>query len=113
MAVPLLHRSDASIAALGPWEPARRYWRGNDPEFDVVARSVDGTKVLVGEVKWDTRGRNVSTSRSYPSPFGLDAIPGIETLEPVRIVFAPAGSQSSDNDGFHTLNAQTVLSVLR
>ena len=112
MAVPLLHRSDSPIAALGPWEPAQRYWRGNDPEFDVVARSVDGTKVLVGEVKWDTTGRKVTPSRTSPSPIGLDSIPGIETREPVRVMFVPEGSRSSDNDGFYLLDARTVLSVL-
>ena len=111
MAVPLLHRSDSSIAALGPWEPARRYWRGNDPEFDVVARSVDGTKVLVGEVKWDTTGRKAPSSWSNLPSVSLDALPGIETLEPVRVMFVPEGSRSSDN-GFHLLDARTVLSVL-
>ena len=52
MAVPLLHRSDTTLAEIGPWEPAQRYWRGNAPELDVVARSVDGRRLLVGEVEW-------------------------------------------------------------
>ena len=49
MAVPFLHVNDGPLADLGPWEPARRYWHGNDPEYDIVARSVDGARVLVGE----------------------------------------------------------------
>ena len=44
MAVPFLHRADCSLADLGPWEPAQRYWRRNEPEYDVVARSVDGRR---------------------------------------------------------------------
>ena len=52
MSVPMLHRSDLSLARYGPFEPARRYWHGNAPEYDVVALSVDGRRVLVGEAKW-------------------------------------------------------------
>ena len=52
MAVPLLHRADTPLADLGPFEPAQRYWRGNAPERDVVARSIDGRRLLVGEAKW-------------------------------------------------------------
>ena len=55
MAVPLLHRSDTTLAGLGPWEPAQRYWRGDAPELDVVARSVDGRRLLVGEVEWSMK----------------------------------------------------------
>ena len=59
MAVPFLHRADCSLADLGPWEPAQRYWRRNEPEYDVVARSVDGRRLLVGEAK--------STQRPLPA----------------------------------------------
>ena len=51
MAVPFLHRSASPLADLGPWEPAQRYWRRNEPEYDVVARSVDGRRLLIGEAK--------------------------------------------------------------
>ena len=47
--VPYLHRVVPAIAGLGPFTPAQRYWRGNDPELDIVARSVAGSDVLVGE----------------------------------------------------------------
>ncbi|MSQ01539.1 MAG: hypothetical protein EXR71_06555 [Myxococcales bacterium] len=40
------------------WGPASRWW-GNGPsgplEFDVVAESLDGRSVLVGEAKWTAR----------------------------------------------------------
>jgi AAA+ ATPase superfamily predicted ATPase len=32
--------------------PARRYWAGGGPEWDVVAEAVDGSALLVGEAKW-------------------------------------------------------------
>ena len=34
------------------WGPARRYWRGSGPEWDVVALSDDGRRLLLGEVRW-------------------------------------------------------------
>ena len=68
MAVPLLHRTDTPLGALGPFDPAQRYWRGNAPERDVVARSVDGRRLLVGEVKWTATARPVSgIGRSRPT----------------------------------------------
>src|SRR5215207_4280523 len=36
----------------GPWSPAQRWWQGNQPEWDVVASSVEGDRLLLGEVKW-------------------------------------------------------------
>ena len=35
-----------------PWLPARRYWRGNEPEWDIVAESLDKKRILLGECKW-------------------------------------------------------------
>lgn len=52
LAVPCLHRGDNALSRLGPWEPARRYWRGKGPEWDVVASSLDGKRLLLGEAKW-------------------------------------------------------------
>src|SRR6185295_17539067 len=37
------------LGKLGPWGPAARWWSRNEPEWDLVARSVDGRSVLVGE----------------------------------------------------------------
>lgn len=39
----------------GPWGPTARWWRGHEPEWDVVSRSVDGETLLLGEVKWTGR----------------------------------------------------------
>jgi hypothetical protein len=50
-----LHEIDPGISPLGPWEPASRAWGGNGPEWDVVARSLDGKQLLLGEVKWSEK----------------------------------------------------------
>ena len=45
------------IGGIG-WGPASRWWgngRGGPIEFDVVAESLDGESVLIGEAKWASR----------------------------------------------------------
>ena len=49
-AVPRLDFSRRS--GVGPFGPAARYWRGNGPEWDVVAASLDADALLLGEAKW-------------------------------------------------------------
>src|SRR5262249_11545085 len=39
-----------SVSQLDDWSTASRWWRGNDPEWDVVAESLDRTRLLLGEV---------------------------------------------------------------
>ena len=39
----------------GPWGPALRYWKGHGPEWDLVAESIAGDALLLGEVKWSER----------------------------------------------------------
>jgi AAA+ ATPase superfamily predicted ATPase len=41
-----------AIGAAGELGPARRWWRGNDREWDLVAESLDGKHLLLGEAKW-------------------------------------------------------------
>jgi hypothetical protein len=40
---------------MGSFGPCRRWWRGNAPEWDLVAESIDGRRLLLGEVKWSAR----------------------------------------------------------
>ena len=111
MATPFLHRSESALAGLGPWEPAQRYWRRNEPEYDVVARSVDDRRLLVGEAK--------STSQPLPAAalrFRPDAppVPDAAGLEIVPAVFAPRGAEgASAGSGVHVVDARTVFGVLR
>ena len=111
MAVPFLHRTVSPLADLGPWEPAQRYWRRNEPEYDVVARSVDGRRLLIGEAKSASRPLSAAAFRFRPSP---PAIPGVGELEIVPVVFAPLGAADPAVDtGVHVIDARTVFDVLR
>lgn len=111
MAVPMLHRADIPLAHLGPWEPAQRYWRGNDPEFDVVARSVDGKRLLVGEVKWSRQAQ--ATSRAVPRG-PQPALPYAADCEIVHAMFVPNATVGLDEEsGTYLVDAETVMRVLQ
>jgi len=111
MAVPMLHLADTPLARLGPFEPAQRYWRGNDPELDVVAFSVDGERLLVGEAKWSAKAS--SGSESAPRP-NIGALSGIADAEVVQTLFVPdAAVAPAGAEAFNVIDAKTVMNVLR
>ncbi len=43
------------FSGAGPWGPALRYWKGNGPEWDLVAGAIAGDALLLGEVKWSEK----------------------------------------------------------
>ena len=110
MAVPLLHRTDTPLADLGPFEPAQRYWRGNAPERDVVARSIDGRRLLVGEAKWTATAGLVSRIGRQQQAVDL---PGATSSEIVHVLFVPDAREAETGAGVVTVNAGTVMAVLR
>ena len=111
MAVPFLHRAGSALADLGPWEPAQRYWRRTEPEYDIVARSVDGRRLLIGEAKATSRPVSPASLRFRPS---ASQIAGVGDLEIVPVVFAPLGTTGpAVESGMHVVDARTVFGVLR
>ena len=116
MAVPVLHRVDASIAALGPWRAARRYWRGNDPELDIVAMSVDGERMLIGEVKWPQAPLRAPEAAAAVTRLRVAArgLPWAREADVIHALFVPEASAgvSADAD-VHVVDARAVLSSLR
>ena len=110
MAVPLLHRADTPLANLGPFEPAQRYWRGNAPEYDVVARSIDGRRLLVGETKWPAAvGVVLRIGRQRQA---VD-LPGATNSQIVHVQFVPDAREVETSAGVVTVDASTVMAVLR
>ena len=116
MAVPVLHRVDASIAALGPWPAARRYWRGNDPELDVVARSVDGERLLIGEVKWSLAPLRAPEAAAAVTRLRVATrgLPWAREADVTYALFVPevTSGLALDADA-HVVDARAVLSALR
>jgi len=103
----------AAVPALvpGPWGPAARWWRGAEPEWDVVAESVDGKRLLVGEAKWwsdrppaqaDLR-RLARALRARPLP------PAGREREVERVLFLPEGT--GEVEGVRIVAGQEVLGL--
>ena len=63
----------SSLSKYGPWSPAGRYWHGKGPEWDVVALSRNGKRLLLGEVKWtDKPASDALVRRTIAHFHGLD-----------------------------------------
>ena len=90
--VPRLPEGSA-LGRLGPWGQASRWWHGAQPEWDVVSEAIDGSRVLLGEVKWSARPfdrkalepalRDLSVKPAPPLP------PRLAGAELVRALFVP------------------------
>ena len=109
MSVPMLHRADIPLARHGPFEPARRYWHGNAPEYDVVALSVDGRRMLVGEAKWSAKeGAGVSRA---DVPGRSVTLPGATGAEVVHALFVPDAIDAGTE--VDVVDARTVMALLK
>ncbi|MEM8933709.1 MAG: hypothetical protein AAGE94_21140 [Acidobacteriota bacterium] len=94
----------------GPWGMARRWWRGQQPEWDLVAESIDGERLLLGESKGAARPVDFRTlerharrvaERSVPTG---PAAPGARRA--VRMLFVP----EIDAEAHHRLGTDPAIS---
>lgn len=84
---------ETALGALGPWGPASRWWQKDAPEWDVVAESIDGERLLLGEAKWSAKpfdaralaqaAGELANREAPPLP------PRYENLKVVRALFVP------------------------
>ena len=100
MSTATLHRAETPLRGYGPFESGQRYWRGGEPELDVLARSVDGRRLLVGEAKW-----SASPARGS---IDVDHVPGTSGMAVIPVLFAPEGA-----GGSNVIDARMVLEALR
>lgn len=100
--VPLLG-DDSTLGRLGPWGPASRWWHGAEPEWDVVAESLDGRRVLVGEARLSARSPEEEARRlaGRPTPF--------EGRDVVRALFVPRVEDGVGPAGVVTVGAAQVV----
>ena len=97
------------------WLPARRYWHGNGPEWDIVARTAAGDKVLLGEVKWSVGASSPHAVREAMGALtgkGLPPLRDLSGVEIVRAVFV-AGAKPGRLQGVQIVNAEQVLGACR
>ncbi|HET7504535.1 MAG TPA: ATP-binding protein [Kofleriaceae bacterium] len=71
-----------SVPRLGEWSSSSRWWRGNEQEWDVVAESIDRTKLLLGEVKLRASQHDLDNLVRRPLP----TFAGTRSI--VRVLFA-------------------------
>ena len=96
-------------AQWGPWGPAARWWHGNQPEWDVVSESIDGQRVLIGEVKWSDRPfdradlvpllRDLAAKPAPPLPGRLSGTQLVRALFVPEIVGNPNLVSARQEDG--------------
>jgi AAA+ ATPase superfamily predicted ATPase len=86
-------RSPSTLARLGPWGPAARWWKGNEPEWDIVAESIGGKRLLLGEVKWSARPQSARDLESLTRQLETRRPPSLpgrySKHEIVRALFVP------------------------
>jgi hypothetical protein len=108
-----------ALGKLGPWATGRRWWRGNEREWDLVSTSLDSERVLLGEVKWSgkvfRRERvhgEVARLIDKPAPDAPGAgAPG----RFVRALFVPEAAQDAPRkwNAAHIIDGTTILALPR
>ncbi len=102
-----------------PWGPARRYWRGDGPEWDVVAAPMEGNALLLGKTKWSDRPvplEEVERAARELMAKGLPAESWAADRSVVYVVFVPELRQPippSRRRTFRVVTAKDVLAALR
>lgn len=117
LSVPCLHNIDA-LSAFGPWGPAGRYWKGNGPEFDIVSLSMDGTSLLLGEVKWSATpftSRQLEQVQKELFSKGIPKEHWSKNKQVVYALFVPdiADVDLSKNNLIHVIKGKDVLDTQR
>lgn len=84
---------ETMLGRLGPWGPASRWWHGAEPEWDAVSESLDGSRVLLGEVKWSSRAFDRRALEQALKALAVKPVPPLPSrlarAELVRALFVP------------------------
>ena len=99
--------------------PASRYWAGAGPEWDVVSEALDGSALLLGEVKWiDGEPSATAVEHAARELFLKGALPlrrldGATVHHVIFVSRKPRGKLRLAMPNVHVLDANDVLGVLR
>ena len=113
--VPHLPRSLGAVRRGGPWGPASRWWHGNAPEWDVVSDSLDGRRLLLGEVKWSHRPMASEKLAAALAALKSRAPPALPSRyakrQHVRVLFVSAieGKRPRPPPDLHIVTAADVM----
>ena len=96
--------------------PAKRYWGGSGPEWDVVAETADGQALLVAEAKWSSaRAAGASLLDAHAALVRKGLGPFGERRSVLRALFVPEmprRSSSSLPADVRVIDARTVIAAL-
>jgi len=77
---------------MGDGAPARLFWHGEGPAWDLVSQTFEGRCVLLGEIKWPDGPVEVPKLRSLAGTLltkGIPAVKGLRDKEVLQVVFVP------------------------
>jgi AAA+ ATPase superfamily predicted ATPase len=102
----------------GGWEPARRFWHGEGPEWDAVSQTLDKRCVLLGEVKWSERAVDLPKLRTLAKTLltkGIPPVKGLRNKDLLHVVFVPEITVNTpvEIDGVHVVTGAQVLNEMR
>jgi len=109
-AIPELARG--ALARHGAWQPARRYWRGDEPEWDLVADAIKGPRTLVGEAWFSRRLVAADSLRREAARLAGRQLPAATAgRDVVRALFVPAIAKRVPRliDGVHIVTLGDLL----
>jgi hypothetical protein len=107
----------ARVPHLGDWGSSASFWRANDPEWDIVAQSIDGRRLLLGEAKWSEREMSSAALARWARELISKRPPALGALaryELTRALFVPrlaAGARRPE--GVIVLTAKDLLALPR
>lgn len=100
----------------GQYLAAARFWHGSGPEWDVLAWSDDGSRLLVGEAKWTDKATNqASVDRALRSLLGKGVpVAGLGPERVQHVLFVPElpARKPKVPPGVSMIDAESVLRAL-
>jgi AAA+ ATPase superfamily predicted ATPase len=107
----------AALREKGNFEPAKRFWHGEGPEWDVVSQTLDERSVLVGEVKWSERPFDIPKLRTLAKALlkkGIPPVKGLLDKDLCHVVFVPEVTKDAPGeiDGVHIVTGNQVLTEM-
>lgn len=96
------------------WLPAKRFWKGNGPEWDVVTQSLDEKNLLIGEVKWKTTAITETFVNKTIKALKAKGRPPLKLNENTKVhycIFLPDGELKKQKfgDNIHVITAVDLI----
>lgn len=109
--------SKLDIASVKYWMPAKRFWKGNQPEWDIVSQSDDKKYLLLGEVKWRDKPATGKEIEKIIEELQSKGVPDIQMGEKTIIkycIFIPelASERKDYGTNIFLIDASQVINAL-